>query len=182
MAIDRLRAWELVAVVASLGYTWLLIEGSVLCWGFALLASLIYLYLCFVKRIYAESLLQLFYVFTAVYGWVRWQETGGTIGHSMPWNVHVMVILSGMALFLISGFLLKRLTDAATPYVDSFTTVFSIFATLLMIYLIPENWAYWIVIDAVSVYLYFKRKLYFTTALFVLYTALSVKGLIEWTS
>ncbi len=180
--MSRLRLLEIVAVLASLAYTWLLIEGSVLCWSFALLASTLYLYLCFVKRIYAESLLQVFYVFTAVYGWVHWNETGGAIGKSLSWNLHGVIILAGVALFLISGLLLKRLTDAATPFVDSFTTVFSIFATILMIHLIPENWAYWIVIDAVSVYLYMQRKLYFTAILFVLYTALSIKGLMEWTN
>ncbi|HCQ15591.1 MAG TPA: hypothetical protein DIU20_04980, partial [Cryomorphaceae bacterium] len=43
-----------------------------------------------------------------------------------------------------------------------------------------ENWLYWIVIDAVSIYLYVKRGLYFTAGLFVLYTFLSIKGALEW--
>ncbi len=171
---------EAIAVVFSLLYTILLTYGYEICWLFAFLASSLYLGLCFKKKIYAESLLQLFYVFMAVYGWKHWSESGGELNSSLNWQTHGMIIMSGAALVIISGYLLSRLSDAASPYIDSFTTVFSIFATLLMIFLIPENWAYWIVIDLVSVFLYFKRKLYLTSILFGVYTVLSVNGLIQW--
>ncbi len=179
--MSKLRIWESVAVVFALAYTLLLTYGYEICWLFAILSSSVYLFLCFQKRIYAESLLQLFYIFTGIYGWMRWQETGGEIGQNLPWNIHGMIILAGFALLLISGFLLKKMMDAATPFVDSFTTVYSVFATLLMINLIPENWAYWIVIDAVSVWLYFQRKMYLTAGLFVVYTLLAINGLYQWT-
>ncbi len=177
---NGLKILEALGVISGLLYTWLLIEGMEICWLFALISSGIYLYLCFQKRIYAESLLQVFYLFTAVYGWMHWNETNGIVGSNLSLPLHGLVILSGFGMVVITGFLLKRLTDAATPYVDSFTTVFSVFATLLMINLIPENWLYWIVIDAVSIYLYLKRKLYLTAGLFGLYTLLAIKGTLEW--
>ncbi len=181
MRLSTLRILEVLGVVTGLAYTLLITYGSVLCWIFALISSCLYLYICFRKRIYAESLLQLFYIYTAIYGWMHWNDTQGEISESLAWNIHGMIILAGISLVLISGFLLRRMTDAATPYVDSFTTVFSIFATILMINLIPDNWWYWIVIDAVSVYLYINRKLYLTAGLFGLYTILAVNGLLEWT-
>lgn len=190
----HLRILEVIGVVSALAYTLLLanitatnesivgvvefLQGRI--YGFALLSSLIYLFICFVKRLYAESLLQVFYVATGIYGWMYFNETGGEISGNLPWMWHALVILSGTALFLISGYLLSKMTDAATPYVDSFTTVFSIFATMLMINLVPENWWYWIVIDAVSVWLYLQRKLYLTAGLFFLYTILAVYGVYSW--
>ncbi|AEV33812.1 nicotinamide mononucleotide transporter PnuC [Owenweeksia hongkongensis DSM 17368] len=182
MTNKGLKWLEGVAVVAGLSYTLLITYGYVWCWIAAIISSLLFLYICFIKRIYAESLLQAFYIFTSIYGWMHWNDSGGGISGSLSWSIHGMIILSGTALVIITGALLKKMTDAATPYIDSFTTVFSIFATLLMINLIPDNWWYWIVIDAVSVYLYYKRKLYFATALFVLYTLLAVNGLLEWTA
>lgn len=181
MRLKPLRILEIVAVISSLAYTLLLTRLNEICWIFALIGSLLYLYICFRKRIYAESLLQFFYVYTAIYGWMHWNETGGKVAHSLPWNVHAIVILSGFALVVISGYLLRSLTDAATPYVDSFTTVFSIFATLMMINLVPDNWWYWIIIDSVSIWLYYKRRLYLTAGLFALYTILSINGLLTWT-
>lgn len=178
----RLKWLEGIAVIFGLAYTILITYGYVWCWIFAIISSLMFLYICFAKRIYAESLLQIFYVFTAIYGWMHWSDTSGEIAGSLPWSIHGMIILSGAALVIISGALLKKMTDAASPYIDSFTTVFSVFATLLMINLIPDNWWYFIVIDAVSIYLYYKRKLYFAAALFVLYTLLAINGLLEWTA
>lgn len=180
MKLSALRILEIMGVTTGLAYTILISYQSVWCWVFAIISAVIYLYICFRKRIYAESLLQAFYIYTGIYGWMHWHETGGAIGHSLQWNIHGMIILAGAALVIISGFLLRRMTDAATPYVDSFTTVFSIFATILMINLIPDNWWYWIVIDAVSVWLYINRKLYLTAGLFALYTILAVNGLIQW--
>ena len=45
---------------------------------------------------------------------------------------------------------------------------------------ILENWIYWFVIDAVSVYLYLSRDLYFTAALFVAYLVMIVFGYLSW--
>ncbi len=169
---------EATAVAFSIMYVILFTYGYEICWLFAFLASSIYLILCFEKKIYAESFLQLFYVSTAIYGWIHWSENAGK--NSLNWDIHCMIILAGAILVIISGYLLSWLSDAASPYIDSFTTIFSIFATLLMIYLIRENWAYWIVIDVVSIFLYFRRKLYLTSVLFGIYTILSVNGLMEW--
>lgn len=182
MKSSALRILEVIGVVTGLAYTLLITYGYVWCWLFAIISSAIYLYICFRKKIYAESLLQIFYISTAIYGWMHWADAEGTLHASLPWNMHIVVILSGASLVLINGFLLKKVTDAATPYIDSFTTVFSIFATLMMINLIPDNWWYWIVIDAVSVYLYINRKLYLTAALFAIYTVLAINGLLEWTA
>lgn len=182
MRLSAIRLLEITGVLTGLAYTLLLTYSSVWAWGFAIISSSLYLYICFRKKLYAESVLQLFYIYTAIYGWMHWNDSGGIIAATLPWNIHGMIILAGSALVVISGFLLRRMTDAATPYVDSFTTVFSIFATILMINLIPDNWWYWIVIDAVSVYLYINRKLYLTAGLFALYTLLAINGLLEWTA
>lgn len=179
---NPIRLLEVLAVVCSLLYTVLIKEGIVWCWLFSLIASLIYLYICFKRRIYAESLLQLFYVFTTVYGYLNWGEGLSENLPKLNWQMHAAIALSGLAMVLVSGKLLSRMSDAATPFIDSFTTIFSIFATLLMINLFPSNWIYWIVIDAVSIYLYFSRKLYLTSLLFLLYTIISIDGYLAWSS
>jgi nicotinamide mononucleotide transporter len=43
-----------------------------------------------------------------------------------------------------------------------------------------ENWIYWFVIDAVSVYLYSARELFLYAALFALYLVLIVIGFRRW--
>ena len=56
------------------------------------------------------------------------------------------------------------------PQLDAFTTVFSVVGTWWMIQGDPTNWLYWMVIDAVSIYLYAKRGMPWGALLFALYT------------
>ena len=43
-----------------------------------------------------------------------------------------------------------------------------------------ENWIYWFIIDAVSIYLYVAKGLWLTAALFLLYLAMVVVGYWRW--
>ena len=78
------------------------------------------------------------------------------------------------------GFYFATYTDTQMPMVDSFTTVFSLFATYMVTKKVLENWLYWIVIDAVSIYLYFSRDLHLTSLLFMAYTIIAIFGYFAW--
>lgn len=176
----RNNALETLAVICSLLYTVLITDGNIWCWLFSAIASGAYLFLCIKKRIYAEALLQLFYLSTTLYGFMHWNQDAVGNKDLLPFQFHMWIVFSGAMLLLISGYMLKRLTDAASPYLDSFTTIYSVFATMLMINLYTDNWFYFIVIDAVSIILYYRRGLYLTAALFGIYTLLAIRGLLLW--
>lgn len=176
------KGWEIFAVVNSLIFTLLLTYNSLWCWLFSFIASATYLIICFRKKIYAESFLQLFYLGTTIYGFLNWGTGVAEQPQLLPFVQHLYWLLPGAALVVLSGYLLGKFTNAANFYVDSFTTIFSIIATLLMINLYPSNWLYFIVIDAVSVYLYLSRKMYYTALLFGLYSVLAINGWLQWTT
>ena len=98
------------------------------------------------------------------------------------WNLaqHIMVIAGVLALTGISGFYLDHNTQAAWPYVDSFTTWASVLTTFMVARKILENWVYWIVIDFVAMLLYIERGLYPTAMLFFIYLILCVFGFFAW--
>lgn len=168
---DRwLKGLEIVAVSCSLLYTILYIRGNPWCWSFAFSGSVIFAYLCFAKRIFAESGLHLFYLLMAGYGYANMDSEWTK--QVWSWEQHVLLIVSGTVLSVFIYFMLIRLTSGMLPLTDSFTTAFSLVATWAMVNYVHENYLYWIVIDAVSVYLYWKRDLQFGAALFAVYTAL----------
>jgi len=76
--------------------------------------------------------------------------------------------------------MILRRTDAAFPFLDSFTTIAAVVATYMVANKILENWVYWFVIDGISVYLYQARELYVTSLLFVLYLVLIFIGFHRW--
>jgi len=66
------------------------------------------------------------------------------------------------------------------PLLDSLVTWSSVFATFLVARKVYENWHWWVVIDSVSLCLFFTRHLYLTVLLYGLYVVLSVIGMREW--
>lgn len=172
------RILEALAVISSFLYTFLYIQGIEWCWFFAFVGAALFTFLCFRKKLLAESFLQAFYVAMAVYGYLNmdaeWTMT------TWSWQSHLVLIGIGSVGMLLSYFGLKKFSDAKLPLEDSFTTVFSLIATCVMVNYVHENYLYWIVIDAVSVHLYWKRELYFGSMLYVAYTALVTAGYFGW--
>jgi len=166
---------EAAAVICSLLYTYLYIEGSVWCWLFGALGALFFVYLTWKTKIFAETFLQLFYVFFAIYGFL-------TMGADFPQpsslavTDHIIWITVGIGFMGVVVWVLKKLTKAKMPWVDSFTTVYSLIATWLMVNNIHENWLYFIAVNTVAIFLYYKRGMYLGSVLFVLYLGLAIKG------
>jgi nicotinamide mononucleotide transporter len=183
--LKALSPAEGVAVIAAIAYLLLAIRQSILCWFFALVSTAIYIVLFIDAKLYMESLLNGFYFAMALYGWYFW-HTGADRSSSVPvarWrlSIHGAAIVVIAAASFSCGALLDSYSDAAYPYVDSLTTFSAIWATFLVARKVLENWWYWLVIDAVSVVLYWARDLQLTALLFVAYVALIPFGLIAWT-
>jgi nicotinamide mononucleotide transporter len=174
---------EIVAVIFGVLYTVLMAQNKISCWIFGIIGSLLSVYI-FVEyaKLYAEAVLYVFYVFAGIYGWMQWKKQKSVEKvYQQKVSTHVKLILSGtvISLFLYFG-LTFFFTEAEKPLIDSFTTVFSFIATYLMAKKWIGNWYYWLVIDAVSVYLYYTRELEIYALLMLVYTILVVYGYWQW--
>jgi nicotinamide mononucleotide transporter len=183
--VDALSLAEMAAFLLGAAYLVLAIRESLWCWIAAFLSASIFAVLFAGARIYMDSALQLFYAAMAVYGWWSWR--GGT-AHATELDVtrwparrHLLAMAGIVVLSLAAGSMLVAWTDAKYPYVDSFTTFASLWATFLVARKVLENWWYWLVIDAVSIAIYLERGLAFAAALFVVYVVMIPFGLAAWT-
>ena len=174
---------EIYAVVFATAYLILVIRQNALCWPAALVSVLLSFLLFLEVRLYMQAVLQLFYAAMAVYGWYRWRY-GGSEGQGVAirlWALKSHLIAIG--LIVVSTVLLGAAlmnTDAALPYVDSFTSVAAVVATLMVANKILENWIYWFVIDTVLVFLYAARELPLYAVLYMFYLLLVIVGLRRW--
>ncbi len=176
---------EIIAVIAAILYLVLAIRQNIWCWLFAAVSTSIYVWLFISAKLYMESGLNAFYLVMAGYGWYSWYF-GRQDDAELPvvrWSIrtHVIAVAGISAVSLGSGWLLDNFSDAAFPFVDSATTWFAIWATFLVARKVLENWWYWLVIDLVSIYIYYDRELVLTALLFVLYVCMIPFGLMSWT-
>lgn len=176
---------EVVAVLLAVAYLLLAIRESIWCWLCAAVSSAIFVYLMTRKQLYMEAALNGYYFAMAVYGWRVWLS-GHTREHELPvtvWplRVHTGALAAIAAAVLVTGYILQTRTNEAMPYVDSLTTWSAIWATFLVARKVLENWWYWLVIDIVSIYMYWARDLQLTSLLFVVYVLMIPFGLAAWT-
>ena len=174
---------EILAVIFGVLYTVLMAQNKISCWIFGILGSLlsVYLFIAYAK-LYAEAVLYVFYVFAGIYGWVQWKKQKIIEEvYQQKVSTHIKLIAAGTIVSMVLYFGLSYFfKEAEKPLIDSFTTVFSFIATYLMAKKWIENWFYWLVIDAISVYLYFSRGLEIYALLMFVYTLLVVYGYWKW--
>ena len=173
--------FEILAVLFSIIYVTLAAKESIWCWAAALISVSIYIYICFQAQLYAETGLQVFYFIMAIYGYFSWSKSNNLLKiNELAIRHHILIMILGSLLTFLLGFYLSTYTDTQLPIVDSFTTVFSIIATYMVVKKILSNWLYFIIIDTVSIYLYFSRDLHLTALLFSVYTIIAIIGYWKW--
>ncbi len=185
---EQVRAYsgpEITAVLFAVLYLVLAIRQNIWCWLCAMVSTAIYVWLFIDAKLYMESVLNIFYFIMAVYGWFVW-HSGDSDERALSVSVwsavtHFTAVLMIVILTAISGYALTNYTDAAYPYIDSATTFAAIWATFLVARKVLENWWYWLVIDTVSVLIYWSRGLELTALLFVVYVVMIPFGLVSWT-
>jgi nicotinamide mononucleotide transporter len=184
---------ELVAMLLALAYIILAAQGSLWCWPAAFISTALYTVIFYDVLLLMDSALSVYYLVMAVYGYWAWQKNTSSnagpsqqtkkaplaiISWSANWHFKACLILTIMSLVL--GYVIANYTPAAFPYLDTFTTVFAVFATYLVTQKVLENWLYWVVIDAVSIYLYIEKGLIPTTVLFIIYVVIAAYGYVKW--
>jgi nicotinamide mononucleotide transporter len=177
---------EIAGVAFGVLYLILAVRQNILCWAAALIGVSLALIVLYDARLYPEAALQPFYAAMAIYGWREWRQ-GRLPGHFESglavsvWSArrHLLAIGSILVASAVAGRVLSE-TDAAFPYLGSFTSIASVVTTFMVARKILENWVYWFVIDSIEVYLYTSRGLYLYAALFVFYLVLVVIGFVRW--
>jgi nicotinamide mononucleotide transporter len=152
-------------------------------WLVGILSISCYIFVFWDTLLYADMLLNMYYLLSGIYGWLRW-----TRHISSEKNLHVsyasrkeLSILCSISILIGSflGYSLSK-TEAVLPYLNAFTAAFSLSAQWLMTQKRIECWIFWSIINLVNIFLYAHTGLYFTAVLFGIYVVLSGVGYVEW--
>ena len=71
-------------------------------------------------------------------------------------------------------------TDSPAPWPDGSVLVLSLLATWAQARRRIESWVLWIVVDLISIPLYWSRSLPLTAILFAIFLVLCIAGLVSW--
>ena len=173
IAANALVAVSIVLAGRNSVHTWW--TGILGCAAFALVFAS--------ARLYADALLQGFFIATSALGW--WQWLRGDAGAPLPVTragrgTLAWTVPAGIGATLAYGMLLHRFTDAYAPFVDSAVLVFSVIAQLLLMQRRCEAWWFWLLVNTISVPLFASRELHLTSFLYALYWVNALVSLRLW--
>lgn len=176
---------EVVAVVLALAMVGCNIREIHWGWPLAVASSLLYLLLFWRSKLYGDAALQVFFAVMALWGWSQWlrghREDGSALRPARLSITGLMATVAASALLWpLTGFFLKTYTDTDVPWWDAFPTAVSVVGQFLLGRKFIENWAVWIVVNAVSVALFAYKGLWLTVGLYGVFIVLSVLGWRAW--
>lgn len=172
---------EGIAVLTALIYVVLAAKTKRICFLFGFISSAIYIYICLGLKFYFDALINLFYVVVSIVGWFKWKSSSPeNFVLSLKKSVVFLTIIFGLALTIVLAVFADRFSNASLPYLDAFTTVFSLIASYLLLKRYKVNWLFWIIIDLVAAYMYYVKALELTSLLFLFYTVLAAYGYYSW--
>ncbi|HOV36316.1 MAG TPA: nicotinamide riboside transporter PnuC [Dysgonamonadaceae bacterium] len=182
---------EMFAALLGIISVWYARKENILVFPFGIANVLIYIYICFTARLYANAGINAVYLISNIYGWYMWARTDENneslqiTRNTSKQNVWSWV---SVAIVYVAAFFVLREANKTDPdylhsylpYIDSINTSFFLVATILMAVKKAENWVFWIIGDLVSIPIFISQGLYFTGIQYTVFLVLAILGRIEW--
>ena len=171
---------EIFGTFIGIIYLWLEYRASIYLWLAGIIMPAIYIFVYYDAGLYADFGINIYYLIAAIYGWFFWMWGHGEkkslpIIHT-PWKCYLPLFLVFIVSFVGIAWILIEYTDSNVPWLDSFTTALSIVGMWMLARKYIEQWFAWILVDIVCCGLYIYKDLYFTSALYGLYSIIAIFG------
>jgi len=175
---------ECIAALAGLLNIYLVARNNILNFLFGLINVLLYMWIFYHAKLYADMGLQSIFLVLQFYGFYQWRNISKRkidkqITHATK-RILTVAVFTSSVIFVVICFLLIHYTDSSTVKTDAFITALSLVAQWMMNEKWIEHWYVWIIINVVAVYLYFCKGLYLTVGLYLVFIYLCVVGYRIW--
>ncbi len=182
---------EFVGTVFGLIGVWLATKQKIASWPVGLVNVTAFFILFYQVQLYSGMFLQAFYFVTNLYGWYIWRkqlalEQDPTV-LTKTWRLWLFALT--MVLTVAIGYFVQKLPElfpavftapASQVYYDAFLAIASIVGQILLTRRIIDNWYVWVIVNAVSVFVFYRQGLYLLSIEFFVFFILSIKGIIDW--
>jgi nicotinamide mononucleotide transporter len=176
--------FEVLGVLTGILGVWLTTRQKIWCWPVGIVSVASFIVVFYGAKLYAAMGLQVVYVGLLAYGWHAWLHGGEGQGalkvSRLPRRLALGLAVAGAAASGIAGYWLQAQTDEALPYLDGFTTSFSLVAQWMQARKYLENWLLWVVVDVVYVGMSLSQGLTLTAGLYAVYVGLAFLGFRDW--
>tara|TARA_B100000902_G_C27131809_1_gene823988 strand:- start:239 stop:910 length:672 start_codon:yes stop_codon:yes gene_type:complete len=178
--------YEFLGVLCSIVYVILSIKQNIFCWPTLIIAAILNGYAFYLINLPLQSIMQLFFIFVAISGWISWKKKEADHFLVNAWNKKEIIfwISIGLIITLELNSILKTLKNSTFesefPFFDSLMFVFNIMPMYMTTKKVIQSWLLFIVIDIISGFFYLYTGDYFYCFLFFFYIPFATYGYLNW--
>ena len=182
---------ELIGTITGLISVLLAAKPHVLTWPIGLVNVIAFFAIFYQIALYSDMLLQVYFFIVCIYGWLNWKNRNEEESFSDTLNNKQRAIYTGINIagIIALGILMTKIhillpnlfsQEASYPFMDAFTTVLSITATILLAKRKLESWVLWIFVDGVCIGMYFKKGIPFIALEYLIFLLIATFGFFKW--
>lgn len=172
-----------IAVVLSVAEVLYARANKIWLYPTGIAAILLSIYLLYISGLFAECLLNLYYIVMSVYGWWLWVKKKNhppvavSYCNQHDWRIVLAIVVIGWPLLV---FLLKKFTDSTVPVWDAWVSATAWAGMWLLAKRKIENWVLLNISNAFAIPLLFYKQLPLFAVLTVFLFVVAVQGYFKW--
>jgi nicotinamide mononucleotide transporter len=148
-----------------------------------IISILLSMFLLLNVKLYAETLLSIYYLVMSVYGWVIWKKRKQDGENQVSWSSNrelTIAILISVIGFGVLYLVLRHYTDSDVPLFDAFVSSTAWAGMWLLAKRKIENWIFLNISNIVAIPLLFHKKLPLMACLTTFLFTVAIFGFLDW--
>ena len=181
--------FEIIAVLTGIVSVWLAKRENVWLYPIGIISVLLWIYLCWVGKLYGQSVINLFFFLMNGYGWYNWlrkddDNNPNVLIKNNTNRENFLVFITSLFFSFVIYFLLLPFQDkqASQLYIviESIITALNFLAMWLMAWKRVEHWLLWIVGDILCIPLFVHKEYPIGVIQFMVFIVIAYLGYKEW--
>jgi len=148
-----------------------------------IISILLSMFLLLNVKLYAETLLSIYYLVMSIYGWIIWKKRKLDGESQVSWsgnNELIIAVSISLIGFVLLFLVLRHYTDSDVPLFDAFVSSTAWAGMWLLAKRKIENWIFLNISNIVAIPLLFHKKLPLMACLTTFLFIVAIFGFFEW--
>ena len=158
-------------------------KNSIWLYPTGIISILLSMFLLLNVKLYAETLLSIYYLVMSVYGWIIWKKRKQDGENQVSWSSNkelTIAVLISVIGFGVLYLVLKHYTDSDVPVFDAFVSSTAWAGMWLLAKRKIENWIFLNISNIVAIPLLFHKKLPLMACLTTFLFTVAIFGFLDW--
>lgn len=175
---------EFIAAFFGVVSVWYSRKNDILVYPTGIISVLLYVYICYEFKLYADAGVNVYYFIMSVVGWINWKQKRNedlvfpvSRSDTKEWLYGIGIFVSILTALIL---ILYHWTDSNTVILDALVSSSAASAMWWMARRKIESWIAWTLSNIVAIPLFFYKELYFTVGQYIIFLVLAIWGYFTW--